>query len=161
MKTQIKIAVSARPFPGLRLLSVLAIGVVVTACAAPDGPRNVQPEDLRKSTHFITERLFSDLDFPTLQRNLFKHRDACGSAPRFVMHEMETGYASLIETAEIPESYENVVMMDLIQYPESWRSPKRVALRAYSYYYNDDVQRRVDRMLAVVQQPGVCQPENQ
>jgi len=156
-----KHAVSARTFSGLRLVSVLAIGALVSACAAPDGPRNVQPEDLRKSTHFITERLFGDLDFPTLQRNLFKHRDACGSAPRFVMHEMETGYASLIETAEIPESYENVVMMDLIQYPESFRSPKRVALRAYSYYYNDDVQRRVDRMLAVVQQPGVCQPENQ
>src|SRR5690606_30856697 len=151
-----KHAVSARTFSGLRLVSVLAIGALVSACAAPDGPRNVQPEDLRKSTHFITERLFGDLDFPTLQRNLFKHRDACGSAPRFVMHEMETGYASLIETAEIPESYENVVMMDLIQYPESFRSPKRVALRAYSYYYNDDVQRRVDRMLAVVQQPGVC-----
>lgn len=135
----------------------LAAAGLLAGCAA-GGRTGVQPDDLRKSVHFVTELLISEMDFPTLQRNLFHHRAACGNAPRFVMHKGETGYASLIETVDIPDSYENVVLADLVQYPASWRSPMRVAVRVYSYYYNDDVQQRVDRMLNAVRSPGVCEP---
>jgi len=141
-----------------RILLVLALGAAMAGCAAGSGKRGVQESDLRSSSHFITEQLIGDMDFPTLQRNLFQHRSACGSAPRFVMDKGETSLASLIETAEIPQDYENVVLADLIQYPDSWRASKRVAVRVYSYYYNDDVQQRVDRMLDAVRRPGVCAP---
>ena len=134
----------------------LAVAGVLGGCAAGGGKPGVQADDLRSTSHFITEQLITDMDFPTLQRNLFQHRDACGTAPRFAMDKGETGRATLTETADIPESYENVVLADLIQYPESWRSPKRVQARVYSYYYNDDVQKRVDRMLDAVRRPGVC-----
>ena len=137
------------------ILLALAVVGVLAGCAAAQRT-GVQPQDLRKSTYFVTESTIAEMDFPSLQRNLFQHRAACGSAPRFVMHEGETGYASLIETAEIPDSYENVVMADLIQFPPSVRSPMRVIVRVYSYYYNDDVQQRVDRMLSAVRSPGVC-----
>ena len=139
-----------------KILSGLALVVALAGCATNVERTGVQPHDLRKPTHFVTEVVIPEMNFPTLQRNLFQHRAACGSAPRFVMHEGETGYASLIETADMPESYENVVMFDLVQYPESIRSTMRVVVRAYSYYYNDDVQQRVDRMLGVVRNPGVC-----
>ena len=138
------------------LLGLTMVGLLA-GCAATER-RGVQAEDLRKSRYFVTESLIGEMDFPTLQRNLFQHRAACGSAPRFVMHEGETGYASLVETPDIPESYDNTVLADLIQYPESIRSPMRVAVRVYSYYYNDDVQKRVDRMMGAVRNPGVCQP---
>ena len=138
---------------------VLAVGALLAGCAAGgSGTRDIRENDLRKSTHFINDLMLSDMDFPTLQRNLFRHRDACGSAPRFIMDKGETSRGSLIDAAEIPESYENVVLADLIQYPESWRSAKKVAVRIYSYYYNDAVQKRVDWMLDAVRQPGVCTP---
>lgn len=137
-------------------LLMLALGGVLAGCAASEGRTGVQAQDLRKSTYLIMETTMGDIDFPTLQRNLFQHRAACGSAPRFVMDEGETGYASLVEAAEIPESYENVVMFDLIQYPASWRSPVRVGVRAYSYYSNSDVKARVQRMLGAIRNPGVC-----
>lgn len=140
-----------------KFLAVIALGGVLAGCATNADRAGVQPQDLRKSTHFITETLISEMDFPMLQANLFRHRAACGSAPRFVMHEKETSYASLIETAELPESYEDVVMFDLIQYPESYRAGMRVAVRAYSYYYNDDIQKRVERMLGIMRNPGVCE----
>lgn len=140
------------------ILLALAVGGALAGCAAGADRAGIRAQDLRESGHLVTERVLGDLDFPTLQRNLFAHRDACGSAPRFVMHEGETSYASLVETAEVPESYENVVLADLIQYPESFRSPRRVALQVYSYYYNDAVQQRVDRMLTAVLTPGVCDP---
>lgn len=143
-----------------KILTVLATVSALAGCAAGGGRTGVQADDLRDSTHLVSEVLIGEMNFPTLQRNLFQHRDACGSAPRFVMHERETSHASLIETAEIPASYENVVLADLIQYPESFRSSMRVAVRVYSYYYNDDVQARVDRMLAAVRSPGVCSPRN-
>lgn len=135
----------------------LVAGSVLAGCAAPR-TSGVQPEDLRNSVNFVTETLIGDIDFPALQRNLFQHRAACGWAPRFVMKERQTGYANLFETDEIPESFENTILVDLVQYPESWRSPKRVEIRVYSYYYNDDVQKRVDRILSAVRQPGVCVP---
>ena len=136
----------------------LACGGLLTACAAGGERVGVQPQDLRKPVHFVTHQIIGELDFPSLQRNLFKHQAACGSAPRFMMHQGETGFASLIETEEVPASYENVVVADLAQYPYSWRAPMRVEVRVYSYYYNDDVQKRVDRMLAAVRTPGVCEP---
>jgi hypothetical protein len=138
------------------LLGVVA-AAVLTACAAP-AQKGVQPEDIRDSAHFVTESIISNLDFPSLQSRLFQHRSACGSAPRFIMDKGETGYAMLVETAEVPESYENVIIADLVQYPESFRAPMRVAFRVYSYYYNDDVQQRLDRMMAAVRTPGVCTP---
>lgn len=138
---------------------VLAVGALLAGCAAGgSGTRDIRENDLRKSTHFINDLMLSDMDFPTLQRNLFRHRDVCGSAPRFIMDKGETSRGSLIDAAEIPESYENVVLADLIQYPESWRAAKKVAVRVYSYYYNDAVQKRVDWMLGAVRQPGVCTP---
>lgn len=139
------------------ILLVLVLGSALAGCAGA-GRTGVQPQDLRKSAHFVTEAIIGEMDFPTLQRNLFQHRAACGTAPRFVMHEGETSYASLIETPEIPESYEDVVLADLIQYPDSIRSPMRVAVRVYSYYYNDDIQKRMDRMLGAVRSPEVCDP---
>lgn len=139
-----------------RMVFGLAVCGFLAGCAASGARKGVQPDDLRKSTHFVTEVLIGEMNFPMLQRNLFQHRAACGSAPRFVMHEGETSYASLIETPEIPKSYENVVLADLTQYPDSFRSPMRVAVRVYSYYYNDDVQKRVDRMLDAVRRPGIC-----
>jgi|SRR5690606_13745742 len=138
------------------ILGLLSVGVL--AGCATSGTSGVQADDLRRSVHFVTETVISDLDFPSLQRNLYKHRAACGTAPRFVMHEGQTSFASLIETQEIPESYENVVLADLTQYLESMRAPKRVAVRVYSYYYNDEVQERVDRMMGAVRRPGVCEP---
>jgi len=140
-----------------KIVLLLAVAGLLAGCASGTG-RTVKLDDLRSSSHFVTEQWMGDMDFPTLQRNLFQHRAACGSAPRFVMHERETSHASLIETADLPESYENVVVADLIQYPDSWRAPMRVAARVYSYYYNDDVQKRVDRMLGAVRSPGVCDP---
>jgi len=141
-----------------KIMAVLAVASVLAGCATGAAHKGVQPEDLRKSRYFVAEQLIADLNFPLLQRRLFEHRAACGSAPRFIMHEGQTSYASLIDTAEIPESYENVVMADLIQYPDSWRSPERVAVRVYSYYLNDDVRRRAERMLGAIRRPGVCEP---
>ena len=83
------------------ILLILACSAALAGCAASGSRVGVQPQDLRKSVHFVTERVIGEMDFPMLQRHLFTHRDACGSAPRFVMHEGQTGYASLIETAEI------------------------------------------------------------
>lgn len=143
------------------LVLALAVAGALAGCAAGGGKSGVQLRDLSNSTYFITETMFSDMDFPSLQRNLYQHRSACGSAPRFVMEERETSLATLIETAEIPESYDHVVVVELIQYPESWRANKRVAARAYSYYYNDDVQKRLDRMLDAVRRPGTCEPAAQ
>jgi len=140
-----------------QIASLLSLTGVLAGCAAGSGTAGVQPQDLRKPAYLVTEVLVGDMNFPILQNNLFQHRAACGSAPRFVMHERETSYASLIETAGLPASYENVVMLDLIQYPESRRSPMRVVARAYSYYQNAEVRRRVERMLAAVRTPGVCE----
>lgn len=137
-------------------LAVLAVAGLLGGCAAGGGRTGVQADKLRTSSHFVTEQVIADMDFPTLQRNLFQHRAACGTAPRFVMKPGETGYATLYETADIPESYENVVMADLTQWPDSLRSTKRVNVRVYSYHYNDDVQKRVDIMLDAVRRPGVC-----
>ena len=137
------------------VLAALAVGGALVGCAA-SGDRMVRADDLRNENYLVTDTVISDLDFPSLQRNLFQHRAACGSAPRFVMHEGQTAYASLIEPADTPESYENVVIADLIQYPESWRAPVRVAISFYSYYINDDIKQRVDAMLNAVRQPGNC-----
>lgn len=137
-------------------IAAVVAGVLLAGCAAGGSGMGVQADQLRNSAHFVTETLISDMDFAGLQRNLFQHRAACGTAPRFVMKPNETGFATLIETAELPESYENVVIADLTQFPDSLRSPKRVMIRVYSYYYNDDVQQRVDRMLDAVRRPGVC-----
>lgn len=138
------------------ILLGLVLGSALAGCATQGGRAGVQPQDLRQSGHLITETLIGGLDFPMLQSGLFQHRAACGSAPRFVMHEGETSFASLVETAELPESYENVIVIDLVQYPDSVRSPMRVAVSAYSYYDNADVRRRVDSMLSAVRAPGVC-----
>lgn len=140
-----------------QIASLLALTAVLAGCAAGPGTAGVQPQNLRKPAYLITEVVVGGMDFPMLQSNLFQHRAACGSAPRFVMHERETSYASLIETAELPASYENVVMLDLTQYPESMRSPMRIVVHAYSYYQNVEVRRRVERMLAAVRTPGVCE----
>ena len=139
-----------------RIFPALAVAAVLAGCAAGTGKPGVQPEDLRNSAYYITDLMFTDLDFPTLQRNLYQHRAACGSAPRFVMHEGETSLATLIETSEIPESYEQVVIADMVQYPESLRSAKKILVQAYSYYHSSDVQQRLDRMLDAVRRPGNC-----
>ncbi len=138
------------------ILAVAALVGLLAGCAAGGGRAGVQSEQLRTSSHFVTEQLVPEMDFPTLQRNLFQHRAACGTAPRFIMNPGETGYATLLETAEIPESYEDVIVADLAQYPDSMRSSKRVMMRVYSYRYNDGIQKRVDRMLDAVRRPGVC-----
>jgi len=137
---------------------VLVAGVLGGCAASPDNI-GVQAKDLRTPDRFITERLYGELDFPTLQRGLFKHRAACGTAPRFIMHEGETSRASLIDADEIPSTYENVVLMDLVQYPANARAGNRVEVRAYSYYYNGDIQRRVEKMLDAIEHPGVCDPD--
>ena len=142
-----------------KLFLALALGGMLGACASGVQRAGVQANDLRDSSRFVTEVLLPDMNFPLLQRSLFQHRAACGSAPRFFMHEGETGYASLVETDELPASYENVILADLVHYLESWRAPERVAVRVYSYYYNDDVQRRIDRMLDAVRRPGQCAPQ--
>lgn len=137
----------------------LAFAGMLGGCAASGDRAGVQIQDLQKPSNLIAEQLIADMDFPALQRNLFKHRAECGSAPRFAMDKGETGHASLIETAELPDSYENVVVADLTQYPESWRSSARVAVSVYSYYNNAEVRQRAERMLDAVRRPGNCAPE--
>ncbi len=141
---------------GRAIMAVAVVAALLAGCATGGAGQGVQADQVRTSAHFVTEKVIGELDFATLQRNLFQHRAACGTAPRFVMKPNETGLATLLETPDIPQSYENVVLADLIQFPDSIRSPKRVMFRVYSYYYNDDVQQRIDRMFDAVRRPGVC-----
>lgn len=140
------------------ILTVGAVAGILAGCAAGGSQRGLRADQLRDSSNFVTEEIINDMDFPTLQRHLFQHRAACGTAPRFVMQPGETGLATLFETQEIPQTYENVVLADLTQYQDSVRAPKRVSMRIYSYYYNDGVQKRIDRLVDVVRRPTVCQP---
>lgn len=142
----------------IKKIGVLAAVGVLAGCAAGGSGAGVQLNDLRKSRYQVSEQVIGEMDFPTLQRHLFQHRAACGSAPRFIMHEGSTGYASLIETADVPESYENVVVADLIQYPDTLRAPMRVAMTVYSYYRNSDVEKRAENMVNAIRRPGVCPP---
>ncbi len=133
-------------------LTLTALALLAGCASSSSGLRMT---DLRESTYFRGERVLPG-NFPQLQMALFKHEQACGSAPKFTLDKNQTSYATVIDMPEPSSSYERAVMIDLIQYKPNYLSDDRVKAKAYSYYADTATLQRIEAVYQAMLNPQVC-----
>lgn len=132
----------------------LMLGLAVLAgCAAnSSGLRMV---DLRDPQYLRTERTIP-LSFAQIQRALFKHQAACGSAAEFSVDARKTGYATIVERPAGAVNFENAILVDLTQYQGTLMEESRVKTKVYTYYADSATEKRIDQVFNAIAHPEVC-----
>lgn len=137
----------------MKKITMLMALLVLAGCAGSSaGLREV---DLRDESFFRTERTIP-LTFPKIQMALFKHENACGSAPRFAMDRFQTGYATLIDKPADAENFEHAVLADLTQYQGSMMEEARTKAKVYTYFSGSASEERIDQLFNAILHPEVC-----
>lgn len=134
----------------------MAMFIAVMALAGcSTGPAGLRAVDLRDPAYFRTERTIP-LTFPKIQMALFKHQNACGSAPEFSMDPLQTNYATITQRPANATSFEHAVMADLTQYQATMMEESRTKAQVYTYYADGDTKRRIDQLFEAIEHPEVC-----
>ncbi|RTZ44387.1 hypothetical protein EKL30_07340 [Candidimonas sp. SYP-B2681] len=137
----------------MKRIVMFAAVVVLAGCATKQA--GVREYDLRDPQYFHTERTLP-LTFPKIQMALFKHKTACGSAPKFSMDPRQTNYATIIDLPEDAVSLERAVLADLIQLQGTMMEESRVRVKVYSYYSDAAADKRVEQFFNAILRPEVC-----
>src|SRR5690606_12365012 len=125
----------------MKKMTMLMALLVLAGCAG--GSAGLRETDLRDPDFFRTERTIP-LTFPKIQMALFKHKNACGSAPQFSMDRYQTGYGSIIDKRAGTEGFEQAVLVDLVQYQATMMDDPRTKATVYSYYANSAADAQID-----------------
>lgn len=131
---------------------VLALALLAGCAGNQAGLRET---DLRDPELMRGEK-FINLNLPRIQGALFKHQAACGNAPTFKMDPGHTSYATIIYRPDGTESLDQAVMLDLIQHKENFLHDERVKALVYTYYFNPQVEERIDYVLRIFSHPELC-----
>lgn len=137
----------------MKKMALMLAVAVVAGCAAPS--QGLRLTDLRSPTYFRGERTIS-MNFPKIQRALFKHQAACGTAPQFAMDPRQTNYATITDRPDGAQGYEQAVIVDLTQYQPNLMSEERARANIYSYYADNETKRRIEHVFAAIAHPEVC-----
>jgi hypothetical protein len=137
----------------MQKMMILTALLVLAGCATDTAGLRVV--DLRDPEFFRTERTIP-MTFPKIQMALFKHQDACGSAPEFSMDPRETNYATIIDRPAGAEGLEHAVLVDLVQYQATMMDDPRTKSQVYTYYADAAAEQRVDQLFNAILHPEVC-----
>lgn len=137
----------------MKKMTIIVAALVLAGCAA--GAAGLRLVDLRDPKYSRGERTIP-LTFPKIQMALFKHKDACGSAPHFSVDARQTNYATIIERPEGAENFERAVLVDLVQYQSTMMEDARTRGQIYTYYTDTATKNRVDQLFNAILHPEVC-----
>lgn len=137
----------------MKKMTMLLALLVLAGCAG--GSTGLRETDLRDPEFFRTERTIP-LTFPKIQMALFKHKNACGSGPQFSVDKYQTGYGSIIDKPAGTESFEQAVLVDLVQYQATMMDDPRTKAKVYSYYANAAADAQIDQLFNAILHPEVC-----
>ena len=125
--------------------------LVMLGCAAPsadDGSRELRAFDLRKPAYqYVESEMYMDL--PTVQRQLFIHREACDVEVVFRKDPMQVYFASIFYGPVGTTSLREQVMLDLTEYATG-----KLAIKGYAYYAANKNLARA--LVGVLNDPTVC-----
>ena len=133
---------------------MLLMALLTLAGCATDAT-GLRVVDLRDPKFFRTERTIP-MTFPKIQMALFKHQNACGSAPEFAMDPRETNYATIIDKPADAEGFEQAVLVDVVQYQATMMEDPRSRARVYTYYADTATERRINQLFDAILHPEAC-----
>lgn len=139
------------------LLSVFALAVLA-GCAT--GPSNLSSSEWGESN--LRNPLFQrgeqqlQLTFAQIQMALIKHQRLCGTAPVFTMNEGEASYGRITQKNHPADDWDKTILIDLTAYPPNWRQEARTATEVFSRYGGKEVNQRIKRIYAAINNPDVC-----
>ena len=137
----------------MKKMTIMAAALVLAGCAA--GAAGLRLVDLRDPKYSRGERTIP-LTFPKIQIALFKHKDACGSAPHFSVDPRQTNYATIVDKPADAESFEQAVLVDLVQYQSTMMDEERTRGQIFTYYADTATKKRVDDLFNAILHPEVC-----
>lgn len=138
----------------MKKLAALVALTVVAGCAST-AATGLRLNDLREP-RFLRSEQSIPLTYPKIQMALFKHQEACGSAPVFAMEPGKTAYATIIDQPPGATGYEQAILLDLTRYEGTMLSEPRVEAVAYSYYANAETDKRIKQIFEAIAHPDVC-----
>lgn len=130
---------------------ILAGALVMAGCVAPStttGSRELREFDLRKSGYqYVDTDIYMDL--PTVQRQLYIHREACEVEVVFRKDPRQVHFASIFYGPAGAENLRDQVMLDLTAYATG-----KLGIQGYAYYAaNKELARS---LIQVLENPIIC-----
>lgn len=136
-------------------MMVILAGAALAGCAG-GAQQGLRETDLRSDLYYRGDYTISSMDFPRLQRALFKHQAACGSAPVFAVDKDQTGYATLWLYGDDTRNLRNAIMVDLTALKTTFMAEERVKAKVYSYYNTSKEEQRTRSIWRAIESPGQC-----
>lgn len=141
----------------LKATMMIFAGLVLAGCAQESPQKGLRETDLRSDNYYRGDYVISSMNFPNLQRALFKHEAACGKGPVFVMDKNQTGYATLWLYGDDPRNLRDAIMVDLTALKSSLMAQERVKAKIYSYYNTSREEQRARSIWRAIENPGQCE----
>lgn len=144
------------------LLSVLALAVLAGCATDVSNTTSSKwnDKDLRNPLFFRGEQQLQ-LTFPQIQMALIKHRRACGTAPVFTMNEGQTSYGRITQKNDPADDWDKTILIDLMALQANWRQEARTTTEVFSRYGGKEVDQRIKRIYAAINNPEVCPDTSQ
>jgi hypothetical protein len=138
----------------MKKLAMLLALTAVAGCAST-APTGLRLGDLREP-RFLRSEQSIPLTYPKIQMALFKHKEACGSAPVFAMEPGKTAYATIVDRPSGATGYEHAILLELTRYEGTLLSEPRVEADVYAYYSNAETKKRIKQIFDAIAHPDVC-----
>lgn len=134
----------------MKTWSIVALALLLPACTAT--PPGLQVDQLETERYLITERRRLPIDFPEVQKNLFKHERVCGVRYTFEMLPNESAFARVVYRPEADSGWEDAVVLSLVRLHNT-----TINVYAYSYYPGQG--ERALEMITAFMKPESCQAD--
>lgn len=129
-----------------KLVAILSLSIL-SACA--NQTTGLTMYQLESDKYLLTYRNRLPIDFPDIQKNLFKHESVCHEKYTFKMAKNESAYAYVIYQPEGTTGLEDAVVISVVLLHD-----RSTNMKAYSYYPGN--MDRVHRMLTAIMEPDNC-----
>ena len=132
-----------------RVLVSVSLAMGLVACAAPNPNKEVDLKSIRSESNLRKEVVIEEFNFPKIQSQLFKHREACHINFDFSLDKGQVHYATVLYgNANQPEMAQQAVM-DL-----AFFSNGKMQIIGYTYYSQQ--QYLVNAFLQALIKPEEC-----
>lgn len=131
--------------------TLVSVGLVMglVACGAPSPNKEVDLKSVRSDSNLRKEVVIEEFNFPKIQSQLFKHREACPINFEFSLDKGQVHYATVIYgNANQPDLTQQAVL-DL-----TFFSNGKMQITGYTYYSQQ--QYLVNAFLQAIAKPEVC-----
>lgn len=133
------------------VFSVLAGVLILTGCTTPSvngDPGNLREFDLRESRYMYVDNDVR-MDLPTVQRQLYIHREACDVEVVFKKDPMQVHFATVLYGPTGAVTLKDQVMLDLTAYATG-----KLGVKGYAYYAAN--KNLVRELIKVLENPTHC-----